>query len=138
LERQAPTTTSTREFDFDPLRPIPSLGHDWDGPKDQRRVEGWPEVLVFSTPPLSEPLEVTGRLTVRLYAATSARDTDFTAKLTDIYPDGRSMLLTDGIVRARLHESLSKPMSITPGHHYAFDIDLSSTSAIIFHHGHRT
>src|SRR5207249_8782875 len=122
LERQAPTTTSTREFDFDPLRPIPSLGNDWDGPKDQRRVEGWPEVLVFSTPPLSEPLEVTGRLTVRLYAATSARDTDFTAKLTDVYPDGRSMLLADGIVRARYRQSLEQAEPITPGQQYAYDI----------------
>jgi predicted acyl esterase len=136
LERQPATLPSTREYDFDPLRPIPSLGNDWDGPKDQRRVESWPEVQLFSTAPLAEPLEVTGRLTVRLYAATSARDTDFTAKLTDVYPDGRSMLLADGIVRARYRQSVEQSVLITPGERYAFDIDLWSTS-IIFNKGHR-
>src|SRR5439155_12512609 len=78
----------------------------------------------------------TGRITVRLYAATWARNTDFTAKLTDVYPDGRSMLLTDGIVRARYRESVSRATAVTPGTHYALDIDLSSTS-IIFNRGHR-
>jgi predicted acyl esterase len=135
LVPQPPATATTREYDYEPLRAVLTLG-DGEGSLDQRRVENWPDVLLFTTPPLTAPLEVTGRLSVRLYAATSARDTDFTAKLTDVYPDGRSMLLTDGIVRARLRESLSKPASILPGQHYAFDIDLSSTS-IIFNQGHR-
>jgi putative CocE/NonD family hydrolase len=99
-------------------------------------VEGRPDVLVFSTPPLAEPVEVTGRISVRLTAATSAPDTDFTAKLTDVYPDGRSMLVTDGIVRARYRMSLSAAAPIKPGDRYPYDIDLGSTS-IVFNRGHR-
>jgi predicted acyl esterase len=135
LVAQPPATPAKREYDYDPLRPVFTLG-DGQGSLDQRRVENWPEVLLFTTPPLTEPLEVTGHIYVRLYAATSALDTDFTAKLTDVYPDGRSMLLTDGIVRARLRQSLTKATPVTPGEHYAFDINLSSTS-MIFNRGHR-
>jgi hypothetical protein len=93
-------------------------------------------VLVFTTSPLSEPLEVTGRLSVRLYAATSARDTDFTARLTDVYPDGRSISVADGIVRTRYRQSLTQEALITPGERYAYDIDLWSTS-LVFNRGHR-
>src|SRR5713101_4646189 len=87
-------------------------------------------------PPLTEPLEVTGHITVHLAAATSARDTDFTAKLTDVYPDGRSMLITDSIVRASYRNSLEKADFLTPGQQYDFDIDVGSTS-LIFNQGHR-
>jgi putative CocE/NonD family hydrolase len=135
LAPQAPAAASTREYDYEPLRPVLTLG-DGEGSLDQRRVENWPDVLVFTTPPLAAPLEITGRVGVHLYAATSAKDTDFTAKLTDVYPDGRSMLLTDGIVRASFRDSLSTRTPVTPGQHYDFDIDLSSTS-IIFNQGHR-
>jgi uncharacterized protein len=134
LLSQPPATAATKEYDYDPLRPVGTLG-DGDGSLDQRRVENRPDVLLFTTPPLTEPLEVTGHLSVQLYAATSARDTDFTAKLTDVYPDGRSMLLTDGIVRARYRQSLSQATPVTPGEHMALDIDLSSTS-IILNRGH--
>jgi putative CocE/NonD family hydrolase len=92
--------------------------------------------MVFSTPPLTAPVEVTGRMSVHLNAATSARDTDFTAKLTDVYPDGRSIILADGIVRARFRHSLETEDLITPGQSYAYDIDLWSTS-IIFNKGHQ-
>jgi putative CocE/NonD family hydrolase len=69
-------------------------------------------------------------------AATSARDTDFTAKLTDVYPDGRSMLVTDGIVRASYRNSVEKAELLTPGKQYVFDVDVGSTS-LIFNKGHR-
>jgi predicted acyl esterase len=136
LDPQPPAAESTREYDYDPLRPVPSWGGDWDGPQDQRRVESWPDVLLFTTPPLTEPLEVTGRITVHLAAATSARDTDFTGKLTDVYPDGRSMLVADGIIRASYRNSVEKAEFPTPGQRYAFDIDVGSTS-LIFNKGHR-
>jgi putative CocE/NonD family hydrolase len=143
LEHQPPSTVTTREYDYEPLNPVFTLEEatplNWeggDGSRDQRRVENRPDVLLFTTPPLTEPLEVTGRISVRLYASTSARDTDFTAKLTDVYPDGRSMLLTNGIVRARYRQSVTRATSVQPGEHYPFDIDLSSTS-IIFNRGHR-
>jgi putative CocE/NonD family hydrolase len=135
LDPQPPAAETVRTYDYDPLRPVPSLG-DAEGSLDQRRVEGWSDVLLFTTPPLTEPLEVTGRITVHLAAATSARDTDFTAKLTDVYPDGRSMLINDGIVRASYPNSVQKAEFVTPGQRYALDIDLWSTS-LIFNRGHR-
>jgi hypothetical protein len=140
LEPQTSAGATTRTYDYDPAHPVPTVGGAEltlpAGPRDQQPVEGRPDVLVFSTPPLAAPREVTGRITVRLSAATSARDTDFTAKLCDVYPDGRSMLLTDGIVRARYRRSLRRPAPITPGRRTAYDIDLGSTS-IIFNRGHR-
>jgi uncharacterized protein len=143
LEPQPPAAATTRSYDDDPAHPVPTIGgqvYDFSsvpaGPRDQRPVEGRPDVLLFSTPPLTEPLEVTGRLSVRLYAASSARDTDFTAKLTDVYPDGRSMLVADSIVRARHRLSLTEDAPITPGERTAYDIDLWSTS-IVFNRGHR-
>lgn len=140
LTARRPAATATRGFDYDPTDPVPTIGGDEAfvpaGPRDQRRLETRPDVLVFSTPPLTEPLEVTGRIWVRLYAATSARDTDFVARLCDVYPDGRSILLTDGIVRARCRRSLARPTLVAPGKQYSYDIDLWSTS-IIFNRGHR-
>src|SRR5205823_13664576 len=105
----------------DPLRPVPTLGlDDGGGPTDQRRVENWPDVMLFTTPPLSEPLEVTGQIVVHLAAATSAHDTDFTAKLTDVYPDGRSMLVVNSILRASYRNSVEKAEFVTPGQRYTF------------------
>jgi predicted acyl esterase len=141
LNSEAPATVSTREYDYDPTHPVPTMGGQevflpLIGPQDQRKVETRPDVLVFTTPPLAEPLEVTGRITVRLFATSSARDTDFTAKLTDVYPNGRSMLVADGIVRARFRHSLGTEELITPDQPYAYDIDLWSTS-LIFNRGHQ-
>jgi predicted acyl esterase len=136
LAREAPAGVTTRGYDYDPAKPVPTRGDGIEGPMDQRSVEARPDVLVFSTPPLAEPIEVTGRIGVRLYAASSARDTDFTAKLTDVYPNGRSILLKDGIVRARFRHSLETEELITPGQQYAYDIDLWSTS-IVFNRGHQ-
>jgi putative CocE/NonD family hydrolase len=141
LASQPPASPSTCQYDYDPLHPVPTLGGQevaspLNGPQDQQPVETRPDVVLFTTPPLAAPLAVTGRITVRLYAATSARDTDFTAKLTDVYPSGQSILLCDGIVRARFRSSLETEELITPGQIYAYDIDLWSTS-IIFNRGHR-
>jgi predicted acyl esterase len=127
-------------YEYDPTKPVPSLGGGVLTPKvgirDQRPVEGRPDVIVFSTPVLAEPVEATGRIRVRLWAASSCRDTDFTAKLTDVYPDGRSLLVLDGIVRGRYRKSLRVPTLLEPGRVYAYDVDLWSTS-IIFNKGHR-
>jgi predicted acyl esterase len=141
LDPQPPAAAATKEYDYDPIKPVPTLGGQeilmpLVGPQDQRRVEGRADVLVFTTPPLAAPLEVTGRISVHLNAASSARDTDFTAKLTDVYPNGRSIIITDGIVRARFRHSLEFEDLITPGQRYAYDIDLLSTS-IIFNKGHQ-
>jgi putative CocE/NonD family hydrolase len=103
---------------------------------DQRTVEGRADVLVFSTAALEKPMEVTGRVRVRLYASSEAPDTDFTAKLCDVYPDGRSMLLCDGIIRARHRLSMKSETFLAPRKVVAFEIDLWSTS-VIFNRGHR-
>jgi predicted acyl esterase len=136
LAPQPPATETLWEYDYNPARPVPTVHEGDEGPADQRRVENRTDVVVFTTPPLTEPLEVTGRITVHLAAATTAPDTDFTAKLTDVYPDGRSMLVTDGIVRASYRNSVERAEFLTPGQRYEFDIDVGSTS-LIFNRGHR-
>src|SRR6185437_6947132 len=72
-------------------------------------------VLCFTSPVLTEPLEVTGHVKLTLFASSSAPDTDFTGKLVDVFPDGRAIFLTDGIIRARYHNSLAEPELLTPG-----------------------
>ncbi len=127
-------------YRYDPNDPVPTRGGTnlkiKKGPMDQRGVEKRKDVLVFTTPVLTEPVEATGRIKVKLWASSNCKDTDFTAKLTDVYPDGRSMLVVDGIVSARYRESMTKPTLMTPGKVYPFEIDLWSTS-IIFNKGHR-
>ena len=81
-------------------------------------------------------MEVTGPITVTLWAATSATDTDFTAKLVDVCEDGCARNLTDGIIRARYRESMSEPSLVEPGRAYCYTIDLWATSNV-FKAGHR-
>ncbi|MBM3472007.1 MAG: CocE/NonD family hydrolase [Armatimonadetes bacterium] len=125
---------------YDPANPAPTVGGRNlvlpAGPFDQREVESRPDVLVFSTDVLDAPVEVTGRLTVRLFASSTAKDTDFTGKITDVYPDGRSMLVADGILRARFRQGFDRDVLMQPGKTYEFAIDLQSTS-LIFNRGHR-
>jgi len=127
-------------FKYDPKDPVPTRGGNNlglpKGPMDQRPVENRPDVILFTTEELTEPIEVTGRVKVKLWASSSCKDTDFTAKLTDVYPDGRSMLLLDGIIRARHRNSLETEELMTPGEIYQFEVDLWSTS-IVFNKGHR-
>ena len=101
-----------------------------------------PDVLAFRTPPLEVPVEVTGPVVVRLWVASSAPDTDFTAKLIDVYPpnedypDGFAMNLTEGILRVRYRDSWERPSPMVPGEIYAITIELSPTSNL-FVSGHR-
>ena len=74
------------------------------GPYDQRSVEARPDVLTYTTAPLERDTEVTGPVSVELWACSSAPDTDFVARLVDVYPDGRAYNLTDGIIRARYRD----------------------------------
>ena len=125
---------------YDPANPVPSLGgatllHK-PGVYDQRPVSDRPDVLKFATEPLSAPLEITGRVTVRLYVSTDARDTDFTAKLLDIYPDGREILMLDGIQRLKFRHGCELPDYLLPGEIAEIEIDLWSIS-LIFNTGHR-
>lgn len=141
LRRKPPEEKeASRSYKYDPKNPVPTVGGANlllpKGPKDQRKVENRPDVLLFASKPLPKPVEVTGRIKVILWASSSAPDTDFTAKLTDVYPDGRSMLLLDGIIRARYRNGFEKSVLMKSGTVYKFEIDLWSTS-IIFNRGHR-
>jgi hypothetical protein len=104
---------------------------------DQRKVESRPDVLVYTTGVLKKRVEVTGPVRVVLYASTSAPDTDFTAKLVDVFPDGAARNLTDGILRLRYRESLEKPAPpAIPGQAYQVTVDAGVTSNV-FLKGHR-
>jgi len=111
--------------------------------EDERPLSARNDVLVFRTPPLTDDMEVTGRLIVKLFASSSAPDTDFTAKLVDEYPLSRDfpagidLNVGDSIVRARYRDSLAKAAPpLEPGRPYAFTIELYPTS-LVFRKGHR-
>jgi putative CocE/NonD family hydrolase len=106
------------------------------GPFDQRAAERRDDVLVFTSSQLTEPLEITGPVTVRLFASTTARDTDFTAKLVDVHPNGFAQNLQDGIIRARNRVAGKPAQLIEPGKVYEYTIDLWATSNV-FLPGHR-
>lgn len=142
------TTTAGKEradaFVYDPANPVPTVGGALccdgarlaPGPFDQSKVETRPDVLVYSTPPLDADMEVTGPVTLDLFAKSSAVDTDFTAKLVDVGPDGFAQNLTEGILRARFRTSTSEASLLEPGKVYEYKIDLWSTSNV-FRKGHR-
>ena len=127
-------------YEYDPNNPVPTIGGAnliiTKGPRDQRPVEGRPDVLLFTSEELKKPVEITGPVKVRLWASSTAMDTDFTAKLCDVYPDGRSMIVLDGVIRARHRNSMEKSELMKPGKIYEFGIDLWSTS-LVFSPGHR-
>jgi len=141
LSQEAPDGNETPDaFDYDPDDPVPTVGgrnlNIPAGCYDQRSVESRDDVLVYTTDPLEEPVGVVGRISVTVWASSDAVDTDFTAKLCDVYPDGRSMLVADGIVQARHRRTLWDEEFLIPGQTVVFPIDLWST-AIVFDIGHR-
>lgn len=142
LSREAPgEDEAPHSYDYDPADPVPttggpSLSADLMGPRNRQALPARADVLVFETPPLDEPLEVTGPIELRLFASSSEVDTDFTAALVDVHPDGRAILVTQGIVRARFRDSLEQPTLIEPGRVYEYRITLWETS-IEFQPGHR-
>jgi len=129
-------------FQYDPSNPVPSWGGPNllpaanSGPKEQSRIETRPDVLVYTTPPLEQDIEVTGPVTATIFAATSAVDTDWTVKLVDVYPDGSAYGVVDGIIRARYRDRLGQASLLEPGRPYEYSIDLQATS-IAFKRGHR-
>ena len=135
-----PAGEGSLSYAYDPKNPVPNVGGQElgvpIGPKDQRRVENRPDVLLFTTDELKEPIEATGRISAKLFVSSDCPDTDFTVKLSDVYPDGRSMLVTDGILRARYHKSFETESFLEPGRVYELDVDLWSTS-LAFNKGHR-
>ena len=145
LSREAPADEPDDIYLYDPRRPVPTVGGAIllsvamgidQGPRDQRSVETREDVLCYTTPPLEQPVEVTGPIELVLFVSSSARDTDFTGKLVDVYPDGRAEILTDGILRARYRESFTEAKLLEPGRVYELHLDLWATSNL-FRAGHR-
>jgi putative CocE/NonD family hydrolase len=99
-------------------------------------VEEREDVLVYSTPLLDQDVEVTGPVKLILWAASSARDTDFTGKLVDVYPDGKAYNLCDGIIRGQYRNGMERRLLLEPGQATRFEIDLWVTSNL-FKRGHR-
>jgi len=151
LSPEAPQDEPSDHYTHDPENPVPTLGGNhsvslfWEsvrdlirpGPFDQSPIEQRQDVLIYTTEPLEVDTEITGSVVLKLYAALSAPDTDFVAKLTDVYPDRRSINITEGIVRARLRQrTWNEPEIITPNAIYEYTVDLQVTSNV-FKKGHR-
>lgn len=139
------------EYVYDPADPVPTLGGATlmigafpAGPADQSPLDERTDILRFETSELSEPLTLVGRLEARVFAATSAVDTDFVARLVDVFPDGKKILVADGIVRASARETFrpggeivrTAPSPVEPGQVYEYVLDLWAT-ARTFLPGHR-
>jgi putative CocE/NonD family hydrolase len=142
LSSERPDAEPPDRYTYDPSNPVPTHGGALlmtpefpAGPFDQRSIEARPDVLTYSTPPLERDVEVTGPVSVQLWACSSAPDTDFVARLVDVYPDGRAYNLTDGIIRARYRDGVLGSL-LQPGQPYPFPIDLWATSNV-FKAGHR-
>ncbi len=140
-----PGEASSDRFVYDPARPVPSLGgplcctasqEALPGSYDQRPVEQRDDVLVYTTEPLREPLAVVGPLELVLYVSSSAPDTDFTAKLVDVYPDGRAFNVQEGILRARYREGFDRSVRMSPGQVVELRIDMQAVGNL-FAAGHR-
>jgi uncharacterized protein len=162
LSADKPTNEEPTTFLFDPRNPVPTLGGNvssqgklmFQGAADQRdRTNFWltsdtrplsarNDIIVYQTPALGNDTEVTGPLVVKLWASSSARDTDFTVKLVDVYPPsadfpaGVDLNIADGIVRARYRNNLDHQELLEPGKPYEFTIEMYPTS-LVFRRGHR-
>lgn len=141
LSEELPTAASSDSIRYDPMDPVPThggqvLGVATPGALDQSGIEERADVLVYSTPILEQAVEVTGPISLDLYVSSTAYDTDFTGKLVDVFPDGRAIILTEGILRARYREDMSRPVMMVPGEVYEVHIDLWATSNV-FLPGHQ-
>src|SRR2546422_368458 len=145
LSSAAPTADSPDKFDYDPMNPVPSYGGNvcctgnavQGGAFDQRKMEARPDILVYTTEPLKEGIEVSGPIEVTLYVSSDARDTDFTVKLIDVYPDGRAYNLDETIQRLRYRNGYDKPLAwLEAGKVYKVTLQPMNTSNY-FEVGHR-
>jgi putative CocE/NonD family hydrolase len=146
LTPERPGKGGPDRFEYDPANPVRTLGGRLccgkapvpyhPGPADQRPNESRKDVLVYSTGPLAQDLEVTGFITAEVWAASSAVDTDFTAMLVDVDPSGYARYLADGILRGRYRDSRERAQPLEPGRAYKYEIDLGAT-ANVFKAGHQ-
>jgi putative CocE/NonD family hydrolase len=128
-------------FVFDPANPVPTVGGATllpgtyvglhAGQRDQREIEKRADVLTYTTAAFPGDFEICGPASVLLWAATSARDTDWTAKLVDVAPDGRALNICDGIIRARYAKGTDREVLVPPGEVTEFRIDLGATAIVI-------
>ena len=136
-------TASDDAFTYDPMNPVPTrggnfccLGDEPEGAFDQRPVEARHDVLVYTSDPLTEPLDVAGPIRVTLFVSSDARDTDFTVKLVDVHPDGRAFNLDDTILRARYREGFDRLVFLEDGE--VVELELGPlVTANVFGTGHR-
>ncbi|HKR83969.1 MAG TPA: CocE/NonD family hydrolase [Terriglobales bacterium] len=143
LSTAAPKSEAPDSYTYDPGNAVPTIGGPLccaqelmePGPRDQRSVENRDDVLIYSTGPLGEDMEVTGPITVTLFVKSSAVDTDFTGKLVDVAPDGFAEDVAEGILRLRYRNSQEHAMLTNPGETYRVSVDLWSTSNV-FLRGH--
>lgn len=147
LVTKAPVRAGSDQYVYDPARPTLSPfrgGNIEDGAIDVRETESGQDVLVYTTPPLGEDTEVTGPIQLKLFASTSARDTDWIAHLVDVRPDGHAALLAEGVMRARNRNpgksgafDASQLSEISPGQVYEYTIDFWRVTSNLFKKGHR-
>ena len=127
------------EYTFDPAQPCPTIGGNnlinTRGPMNQNKIERRADVVLFTTAPLKAPLEITGRVQAKIFVSSSAVDSDLSVRLCDVYPDGKSYLIAEGILRLRYRKSLEKTELLTPGQIEEVTVDCWSTS-IVFNKGH--
>jgi uncharacterized protein len=142
LSLDTPNEENPDQYIYNPDNPVPTIGgttiygNAKAGPADQKEVAAREDVLVYSTPPLEEDTEITGPIELVLYASSSALDTDFTARLVDVFPDGKAINLKDSVLRARFRKSLTEPANLEPGKIYRFEIPIGAISNL-FKKGHR-
>ncbi|MEA2070545.1 MAG: CocE/NonD family hydrolase [Asgard group archaeon] len=139
-QSQSPEVSQSETYYYDPNNPVPTIGGNNllidAGPYDQSSIEGRNDVLIFSSEVLTESMEITGPITANLWISSNCSDTDFTCKITDVYPDGRSMLIQDGIVRAKYRNNRTHPELLESGEIVEVEINLASTS-YVFNEGHK-
>ena len=127
-------------YSYDPANPVPTIGGNnlnlHCGEKAQNAVESRPDVVVFTTPALDAPVPISGRMVATLYVASSRNDTDFTVKVTDVFPDGASILISDDIIRMRWRETDEAPVPMVPGKIYKVEIEMWHMT-YIFPAGHK-
>ncbi len=132
--RTAPTTQSNLSYIYDPANPMMNRGGttlfiEHIGPKDQNPVEnGRTDMIRFETPAFTDYYEFIGRLKAKLLISSNCTDTDFVVKLMDVYPDGRSMLIADGILKTRKRNGFESDVFMTPMQQYEIDVDMWSTA----------
>lgn len=133
--------TGSQSYEYDPRNPVPSIqsrAGDWLNrpPLDQRAVKDRADILRFRTMPLSEPVEIAGRVSAELFVSTTAKDTDFFVRLIDIHPDGFEAVLASQPLRLRFREGFDKMLPAVKNKVYRIEIDMWSTAAV-FAKGHR-